>query len=363
MLLRVNRSVLLQVLESVQPGLSPKPIVEQSNAFIFKGGYVITLNGEISCRMKSTLHPEFTGAVQATPLLNMLKQLPEDEISLEPINGLLVIKGKGKKVRIRMESEVLLPVASVEPPKGWVPLPEDFTDAVTIVHDCASDDQQTPILTFLNVTANWIEATDRYQMARYRIKMDIPKPTLVRKDSIKHIIQLDMTEMSLTDSWIHFRNPTGMIFSCLRFIEQYPTLDKELKIINSKKARFPKGLVEAAKRADIFSRENSEVNRVTVEIRENKMVISSLGNSGDYEEYKDLQYVGPPLKFIIKPELLIEITKRHNELQISPTAIFVNGGKWLYVNSLEMPQEKADPNPPSAPDVDVVVSDNPEDVF
>lgn len=344
MMMRTNRASLLQILESVQPGLSPKPIVEQSNAFIFSKGFVITLNGEISCRMKSSLAPEFTGAVAAGPLLDMLKQLPEDEISLEPQEGLLVIKGKGKRSRIRMESEILLPVASVESPKQWHTLPEEFTDAITIVHECASDDQTTPILTFLHITPRWIEATDRYQMARYKIALPVPKPTLVRKDSIKHIIQLDMTEMSLTDSWIHFRNPTGMVFSCLRFIEQYPTLDNELKIVNTTKARFPKGLVDAAKRADIFTRENTEVNRVTIEIRENKMLLSGIGNSGDYEEYKDLNYTGPALKFLISPELLIEITKRHNDLEISPNAIFVNGGRFLYVNSLERPSDKDNEN-------------------
>lgn len=338
--LRINRASFLQVLESVQAGLSPKPIVEQSNSFVFNRGYVITLNGEISCRMKSGLDPSFTGVVTSTPLLNYLKLLNEDEMELIIKDNVFKIQANNKRCKLGMQRDILLPVASVEPPKNWQRLPEDFTEAVTLVHECASDDMTTPVITFLNITPDWIEATDRWQVIRYKLKLPITAPMMIRKSTIKQIVQLDMTEICLTDNWAHFRNPLGLIFSCLRFTERFPSLGEHLKIENATKARLPKGLAEAAKRCEVFSREDTKINRVNITIRGSKILIAGVGMTGDAEEINNLMYDGPDMAFRMAPTMIAEITKKHTDCLISPCALYVCGGKWLYVASLETPQEE-----------------------
>lgn len=40
------------------------------------------------------------------------------------------------------------------------------------------------------------------------------------------------------------------------------------------------------------------------------------------------------MKFRIAPKLLIELTKRHNECEISRDRLLVNGGKFRYVTCL-----------------------------
>jgi len=72
--MKVNREAFLQCLETVQPGLSTREVVEQASSFIFKEGEVFSFNDELFCRNKSTLNSSFQGAVKADKLLNLLRK-------------------------------------------------------------------------------------------------------------------------------------------------------------------------------------------------------------------------------------------------------------------------------------------------
>jgi len=131
--MHIQREVFLQTLESVQPGLSPKEILEQSSCFIFRDGEVFTFDDEIACRATSGLDKSFNRAVPGAKMLEILRKLPEDELEVTPKEAELLFTGKGRKLAIRLEAEIVLPVESIEQPKDWTPLHEDFTDAIQVV--------------------------------------------------------------------------------------------------------------------------------------------------------------------------------------------------------------------------------------
>lgn len=331
---RINREELLQQLEAVQPGLSPREIVEQSSCFVFKDGLVMTYNDEISCSHSTNLKIE--GAVQAAPLLSLLRKMIEEEIDVQ-INketGELQIVGKRRHADLRMDKEILLPTETVERPTKWKKLPEEFPDAINIVQQCAGKDESNFNLTCVHIHPEWLEASDNYQITRYKIATPVKKPTLVRRDSIKHIVSLGMTEISETETWMHFRNPDGLVLSCRRFAEQFPDLSPFLKV-KGQPATLPKGLVEATERAEIFSSENVDNDQVLVILKAGKLTIKGEGASGRYTEKRSIKYSGTNLSFRISPKLLIELTKRYNECQISEDRIKVDGGgKFVYVTCL-----------------------------
>lgn len=327
----VNRESLLNQLELVQPGLSPREIVEQSSCFIFKDGLVQTYNDEIACRHTCLL--SITGAVQAAPLMAILRKMVEEEINVEVGEGELLLQGKKRRAGIHMEMEILLPVDSVEQPTTWKTLNEDFGDAIQIVEQCAGKDESKFATTCIHVHPKYIEAFDNYQASRYKVKTGFASETLVRRDSLKHIITLGMIEFSETASWVHFKNANGLMLSCRRFIEDYPPLDKILNVTGTK-TTLPKGLADAADKAQIFSSENADNDQVTVELRPGKLRVTGQGSSGWFSEVKQLTYDGAPISFLISPKLLMELTKRHNECEIAPGCLKVDGGKFVYVTCL-----------------------------
>jgi len=337
--MKINREKLLGQLESILPGLSTREIIEQSSCFVFQNKVVMTYNDEVACTQESCL--PVTGAIPATPLISILRKLKEEELEITIDKKELLIKGNRKKAGIRMDADILLPINLVEKPKKWKDLPDDFANAITIVKQCAGKDETKFSLTCVRLTPKWIEACDGYQAARYTIKMEVEKPTLVRKESIKYIEELGVSEFSETKNWIHFRNSSGLILSCRRWVEDFPKLSKLLQITGTP-TKFPKGLTEAVEKAEIFSAENVEDNQIEINIKPNKLQIIGRGVSGYYQEIKDIKYKGKPLSFRVAACLFANLIRHHNTCEVTKDRLKIAVGKYTYVTVLQaiIPGEK-----------------------
>jgi DNA polymerase III sliding clamp (beta) subunit (PCNA family) len=327
----INREKFLQQLESVQPGLSSREIIEQSSCYVFKDGKVMTFNDEIACTQDCDIGVE--GAVRSGALLAILRKLPEEELEIRAGQGEIVIAGTRRECGITCEKEIQLPISSVERPDKWLPLEEDFKEAVELVQHCASSDESQFALTCVHITPDFIEACDNAQMTRVKVATKVRRAVLVRRDSIRHVTLLGMTKFCETDTWIHFKSPSGLVLSCRRFVENYHDLTALLKV-KGQKIHLPKGLGDAADKAAVFAQESDEKAQVMVELRPGKLRITGVGASGWYRERKELKYAGPPLSFMIAPLLLMDITKKYNEAEITEGRLRVDGGKWVYVSCL-----------------------------
>lgn len=330
---KVNREEFLRQLESVAPGLSQRDIIEQSSCFVFKNGEVMAYNDEVACRGPSVLNGEIEGAVKADKLLELLRKLPEDEIKVGRENGAFLISGKYRKAGLRMEEEIALPINNLEQPDKWKKLPLEFTDAISVVQQCASQDQTHFEMTCVHIHPNWVEACDNFQLCRWTMKTGFKKPQLVRQSSIQHIVQLGVTEFAETNGWLHFRNDDGLVLSCRRYEEEYKDFSGILGVKGTV-TRLPKQLAEAAEKAAIFSAENGKNDRIRVELKAGKIRLKGEGISGWYEEFKSIKYSGEPMTFLISPSLLAELTKKHEECEVAPGRLKVVGEKYTYVACL-----------------------------
>ena len=333
--MKVNREELLIQLESVLPGLSTKEIIEQSDCFVFQNEMAHTYNDEIACSIPTTL--KITAAVPAVPLISILRKLPEDELDIDIDDSKLVIKGKRRRAAIKIEENILLPIDAVEEAGKWFDLSIEFADAVSLVKDCAGINESQFVMTCIHITPEWIEACDNKQVARYKFKSNFKKNTLIRKESLQHIISLNMSRYSRVKNWIHFKtsDSNGLILSCRLFEEDYPTDDiTKVLEVHGKKLILPKGLVKAVDKAEIFTAENVSGNNVTIILKTGKIRIKGEGTSGYYTEIKRSKYEGPDLRFTIPAKLLAELVQKHNECIVSNERLQVKGKKFTYVTVL-----------------------------
>jgi len=331
--MKVGREKLLNQLEAVLPGLSAREVIEQSSCFIFNVAKktVTTFNDEVACTFKCCISME--GAVQALPLVAILRKLREKTIEITIGDGELLIKGKNRRVGVAMEKDILLKLDSIEIPKKWKQLPEDFANAISMVQECVGKDEEQFATTCIHIHPKWIESCDNYQAARYRIKTNVTEATLVRRDSLKCVLSLDMIEFSETKTWIHFRNTAGLVLSCRRFVEDFPDITPVLKV-NGTPTVLPKGLKEATEKAEIFSAENADYNQVTIQLKKDKLKITGRGTYGWFSEIKKIKYNGKPLSFTISPKLLIELIHRHNKCNLTQKRLKVDIDKFQYVVAL-----------------------------
>jgi len=343
----IDRGGFLHLLEAVQPGISPGEVVSQSGSFVFSGGMVITYNTDVACRVKSGLPKDFVGAVKAKAFLELLKKMEFETLELSVEASQLIIRGgKTDRVRLRMDGEMTLPLSGLERPtkQQWRPVHEEFNDAVGIVSAVAGKDTSQFIGMCVHMTPKWVEATDGFQLARYNVDTGLAVPVLVKKDSLKHVVPLDVTKICETDRWVHFRNPAGVTMSVKRHTDPFPDLKANLKV-SGEPAALPKGLAQAVSVASIFSKENPDSNLLILNIRPptgkekmGKMMVTGIGTSGDYSKLYDIHYTGLPMAFTIPPEILAHIATKHSDCILTPKRLKVEGGKWQYVTTLGNPE-------------------------
>jgi len=334
----INREILLKQVEFVQPGLSIREIIEQSSCIVFKNKRMTTYNDEISCSIKTDL--DITGAVQSAPLLSILKSLPDENLKIEIKKDPheLQIKAKRKKAGIRMDSEILMPIEHLEKPKKWKILPDDFSDAINLVIETAGSDEAQFILTCIRITPKWIESCNNVEASRYKMKMDIKEPLLIRRSAMSQLKDSGMIEYSETKSWIHFRNSEGLVFSCRIFIETYPKLTNFFKV-EGEEISLPTGINDMIERASIFSSDSADSNSVQVDLTKDKVTVTGLGVSGWYKEHGKVKYKKRALSFSISPKTLKTIIDKNSPCIISKDRLKTVIGKFKYITVLGKVEE------------------------
>lgn len=335
--MRIEREKFLSRLEAAMPGLSQRDIIEQSSCFIFQDKCLVTYNDEVSCRMPISLG--MRGAVRASPLVSLLNRLPDKVVDVSQDKKQLLVRGVGKKgpnkrrAGIIMDRDIMLPIDNVEPPKKWKSLPQDFCEAVAIVRDCAGTDATEYLATCIHLTSDFVEASDDTQVARFPLKLKIKESIVVPAEFLKHVAEASVTKFSLGDAWIHFKNPSGLIVSCRMSRQEYPPMDDMLDM-KGKKTVFPKGLGEAADRAEIFSSTHPDRNKAIVTMKKQTLVIEGRGSQGWIVEPFRVKYNGPLIRFTITPKLLKDIVERHNDCRITENRIKIDTGAYHYVSCL-----------------------------
>lgn len=337
--MNVNREEFLNKLEMVKPGLSPREFVEQSSCYCFKDGKVYTFNDEVSCQMDTGV--DITGAVQAASLLDILSKLDDEELTIsENDSGELEFSGKRKSFGITKEAEIFLPIDKVETPEKWRSLPKEFTEAVGLVQHCVSGDESMFKLTCIHIAPTHVESCDNFQLMRVKLDMGLKEAVLVRGKALSALTSLAMEKISITKSWVHFKNSNGLIYSCRRYVEDYPNLDQLLTMKNHHPIVIPKGMAKASERAGVFAVDETGQSHVMVSLVPGKMRIKGEGTSGWYKEVSKVSYDGPPLEFLISPVLLKQISENHSDAEISDRKLTVRGGHWQYCTVLSAPAEK-----------------------
>lgn len=340
--MKIDREQLLTSLEAASPGLSPSGAIEQSQCFVFRGGRVYAYNDEVFCHAPAPLNG-VEGAVQARPLLEVLRRFKEEEVdvSQDDEGKQLVVSGKGRKAGVIMDKEVLLPIDKVDHPEKWRKVGDDYGEAMMMVQECAGRRQKDYATSCVHFGPEWMEAFDNYQMLRYKIDTKAGESTVVRATGVKVAAGIGPAAVSFTPSWMFFRNKQEIVVGCRRTVQDFFDMGDAFEVKGVKVA-LPKGLIEAAAIAEVFSSEIADNNVVCVDLRPGKLKVTAQGVSGWYRETKNVNYQGKELEFLISPKLLAQIVSKHSEVRISRNRLKVDGGNWTYCSALGLRKTEGD---------------------
>jgi hypothetical protein len=343
---RISREALLACLEQAEPALAQPGRaggIQQGDCFIFLRGRVRTCNEWIALSIPSPFDRELEGAVRADRMLKMLRLMTQEEIEIRTGDGKLTVDAKGDHVGCIMEAEIGMPFPRV-PKEPWQPLPEDFCEAVETTGLCIGKEKDRLALTCLHIHPKWLESSDNYQACRWPMKTRVSKPTLLRAESVRHLPKMGVSEFCEEDSWVHFRNSSGAVLSARRCEVDYP----DYGVLYEGKGtpiELPKSLKETCAKAGIMTDGKDFEAQVTVELDVGRIKVVGKCIDGYYErDPRKVNYDGPPVKFLVSHTILASIAERHGRCEVTESKLLVDGGKFLYVSCLSVPDEGQERN-------------------
>ncbi len=312
--MKLDTAILKEALVIVKPGLSNKEILEQTTSFAFLEGRVVTYNDEISIS-----HPikgiNFEGAIKAEELYGLLTQLDKEEIELDPQEEEILIRCGKLKAGLRLEEEIQLPLKKI--PSKWKELkdPKQFKDFMNLAMQTCSTDMSKPILTCVSVRSDGsVIGSDGFRLVQCQGHGSPVDDFLVPATSIRDLLKINPTHISLEKSWVHFKNEKGTVFSCRRVIEDYveqEKIDLIMKVKKGEEIKFPSKIEDMLSRGGTFAKRAFYFDeRVEIVIEEGKILLRATADeTKSWIEEKASIKCKSSISFMITPNLFQDILK------------------------------------------------------
>ena len=365
---KINRQAFINALSKVKPGLSSKEIIEHSTHFIFDNDKIWTYNDQITIMQK--FDSGLTGAVKADSFFKLLDRIPDEEISIELEEGKVKISGKKIKAHIKIDPDVKITPIQVPAinSKRWETLPDNFDKAISFAAFSCSKNMIRPELTCLLIEKGFCIGCDTFRGTKYTLSSTMEQEFLLPAMAGKELSNYNPHKVIFDEEggWLHFINREIMseekegcngecccgggcsedsecdksececdkekekeltTFSCRTYPDKYPEQIWGFFEVDGEEIVLPEGFVDAVARAEVLISADFDLDRiVTLVIEDNKVVCSSEGAYGDFEETAEVEYNGPKLDVKVHPVLLSEILKHLTTVVIGDRLLFKGEG-------------------------------------
>lgn len=348
--MKISRGELLSRLHEAAIGLSSKEVLEQSNCFVFKGETLTTFNDNIMVRVANPLG--FDVVVNAANLMGILSKMPDEEIDIRLGEGELRVKSpnKARAAGIACVTDVALPLDAVPAPEKWFRLQEGVNGLLQQAARTCGTDEQKYLTTVVHVTPDRIEACDDSRLFRVDVATGFPQEILLPAASVHELESMEITRVSVSPGWAHFKTASGARISVRCSHEKYHDgLDAVLEMDKPVKLVLPSDLKDLVERASVFH--SAQYNdKMNVEIADGELVLRSRKDGGWYRERNAIPYTGRPLVFEIQPQFLVSILERTRDVKVDNRKMKIVSDKVQFVVSLSMKAEdKSDDDAPEKP--------------
>lgn len=311
-----NRKNFLTALNKVLPGIAQKEVIEHSHCFLFSDGRVGAYNDEICVSTSYDLGT--TCAIPHREILNLLNKTKDEEITIEPKETELMIKGEKFRSGITLIKEIAIPTEFLNVDVKFKKLPTDFLQGLGIcIFSCAKDN----IFSNIHCKGNIVESCDNYRATRYKMKTKVADDLLVPATAARHLIKNAVISYGIKDGWLHFKDKEDMVFSCRLAKDRYLSLDEFMKI-KGIKVTMPTVLTEIIGRSEVFSLDESGHELIDVIVVGKKVIVGSRNDQGWIKETATIKgEQAKKMKFSINPKIFTEILKITNRAILGPTSI------------------------------------------
>lgn len=289
----MKRQELLNALQKTLAGTDTHSVaIEGAETFVFDKTFVRTYNDSIS--VSFPVKTGVTASVKAQELLKIVSKMSGEDIELVEKKNKLIIKDERTNVEmVSHEMEEIMTCIhdlKLEDIKKWKSLPEDFHKGLSLVLPSASRDISKGVLNGVFVTKAYMYTSDDFRVSRYSLDGAFDGEVIIPYNSCVEIVKLsDLEKFSINDSWIHFKNKDGAIFSSRLLGGTYPAVEienmKAFKLKQVKPFTLPDDFANTVDRVSVLGNMSiGDESYVDVKMDSSKIVCSGSREIGSIEE-------------------------------------------------------------------------------
>jgi hypothetical protein len=329
----MKRKELLNALLSVKPGIASKEIVESMTYFFFSGEAVISYNDVIS--ILYPLKTDFKTFVKADDFFKVVSKVKADSFAFKLEDNQLKMKSDKmlNSFATIYDEEIVSRINTVQESIADATLkklPAEFVEAVNLCIQVASKNESDQMLTCLYVSGKDVVATDNVRIAHYKMKTAMDE-IMIKASELRALVSISPTKYAVTQSWIHFKNDDGCIFSIRRVKGTYPDMLKYMQF-DGIDVTLPQGILDGVDVAAVFT--ETEDDPITVTIKKGKYRIYKESDAGKIDFRDTIDYKGQDITFKINPNLLKEMMKHSTNVVIGVRSARLEADNFMLVTSL-----------------------------
>lgn len=316
--MKIKTKELQEKLLKLMPGLSGRSPIKDIKHFAFLGSEIVTYNDQVCIGIP--FKSDFSCSIPSDELISILSGIEEDEIEIIAEKEVIRFNSPSTKAKISIlkESQLLKMIQSLDiPEEGWKSISKDFIEGVSLSAFSTSKDMTMGALNCVCVQDDQILSSDTFRISNYQMKEKMDSfliPSIVIKDLIRYPI----TKYCIDNSWIHFEDENGLIFSSRILLTTYPDILNYLNL-EGITIEIPDKLKDILPHIDIFTKDEFEIDKkIKIKINNNELWCEASNQSGQVQKKIDIDYRGEEITFLINPIFLSQILEKSTTIKISP---------------------------------------------
>lgn len=334
--MQIDKKELLEGLVTVRPGLAKSDIIEQSTHFIFTGNDVVTYNDRVCVLFP--FKTDFTCSAKAEELYKILSSISEDSVEIKVDGKQMKFISKGTKagLTVSFDQKLVDVVKSLDVDNlDWFDLPSDFIKGIKMCIFSASRDVSQGYLACIGILKDRVVSSDNIRLSRYVLDGSISEDVLIPSSCAEDLCRFDVSRYALTDSWIHFEDENGVVFSVRRVIDTYPDIDDYFDVSGGVELNIPSQVKDVIESMLIMVEGQSLVDKtISITVENNEMVLSSEKIIGWIEKHVNINYTGEKLSFLVNPILFMQILEKLTKMTVLDGRAFLTSGSFSHIMAL-----------------------------
>lgn len=342
--MKISKQRLLEALNAVQPGLSNKAIVEQSDSFIFTKGQLLTYNDKIC--VSYPLKTELDCALSGKEFYGIISGCPEDEVTLEQKKDSVSIKsGKDKSQLQQLDSSSIMELVKslklLSVKKKLQPLPDDFVEAINFCLFTASKDATYPVLTCLYINKNVVMSSDDFRVTKFEMKEGLESSFLLPATAAEKLVRYDVDSYYAAEDWIYFKTTNNAMFCSRAMQGEYPDYSQDFDVKGTNLI-FPNGLSKCVQDSIVMTDGDFDLDkRVQVTLDSGSVIVRAEKEGiGWTEKPVEMKYKGKKKSFVINPKFFAAILQRSNKAKLGEDRVVFTSKNSQHLISLFVDDEQ-----------------------